>query len=232
MSEPISNPFATRFVAPGNLAWVPPGPQADLGTLQRRLKSLDYRAAIVGPHGTGKSTLLEHLVGPIGPVVLRLDHHGEIVRQSASHEMPGTVWLVLRRGRKQNFGRSTWRPGGLLVLDGYEQLSYPERCWIVLETRLRRMGLLVTSHRPVCLSTLVTTSVSAGAMRLVVRQAAVQAGVAFDALPEVGEGRLEALLKHHGGNAREAMMQLYDEFAASKNNWSGSKIGQAFQSCE
>lgn len=139
-----------------------------------------------------------------------MDHSGQVIEQNSSQADGGSIWLVLRRGAKPDFCRSAWRPGRILVLDGYEQLSYLGRLAIAAETRMKRMGLLVTSHRRVRLPTLVTTLVTPEAMRRIVQQAAVQAGVGPDAVPRVG--RLQELLDCHHGNAREVMMQLYDEF--------------------
>ncbi len=220
MNRPISNPFATRFVAPGKLDWIAAGPESSPQALRLRLDTLRYRAAIVGPHGSGKSTLLEHLLPQIGPVVVRMDHRGEIVEQKDCQTHRGIVWLVVRRGTKPDFCRSAWRAGGILVLDGYEQLSYLGRFMIVVQTHWKRMGLVVTSHSRVCLPTLVTTFVTPSMMRQFVQQAAVHAGVVPDVVP--GLERLQELLIRHNGNAREVMMQLFDEVGRESGHLANS----------
>ncbi len=66
-----SNPFSTRFVRPGALAYrFPPGESA--ATLVERLAASGWRGQIVGPHGSGKSTLVAALGetlprSPVGP---------------------------------------------------------------------------------------------------------------------------------------------------------------------
>ncbi len=120
------NPFATRYVQPGMVAWFAAGTQS-LATLERRFTDeLGCRAAIVGPHGSGKSTLLEHLVPRLGRVRYReaaaLPHEVPIVptvsrptfsnaaargqfspcTQDLPSKCPQTprsiTWLALRRG--------------------------------------------------------------------------------------------------------------------------------------
>ena len=51
------NPLSTRHVAPGAVPWF-----GDLEGLYERWTQLGRQAQIIGPHGTGKSTLLAHLV--------------------------------------------------------------------------------------------------------------------------------------------------------------------------
>lgn len=67
-----SNPLATRYVAPGKIAWQSSQGAASLAQLRSKfVDQLHCRAAIIGPHGSGKSTLLEQLVPMLGPVQWR-----------------------------------------------------------------------------------------------------------------------------------------------------------------
>jgi ABC-type glutathione transport system ATPase component len=53
----VHNPFSSCHVEPGAIPWV-----GDLERLYRRWHELGGRAQIVGPHGSGKTTLVTHLI--------------------------------------------------------------------------------------------------------------------------------------------------------------------------
>jgi len=128
--------------------------------LQRLVAQLQANrvAAIIGPHGTGKTTLLQHLVDPLQY------HFGAIgsVRLSSACRPPGihklNQWIrsVLMFEEAQptsaEIGPATGSSGErLLVIDGFEQLSLLARAYLVL--RIKRtvtatpVRLLITAHR-------------------------------------------------------------------------------------
>ena len=221
-----SNPLATRYVAPGKIPWHSHrGPT--LGQLHSKfVGQLHCRAAIVGPHGSGKSTLLEHLVPMLGTIALRRStvNWGEQPRAAdtvvpfqnvPSGELRSVVWLRLRgrsaSGRLLLETRSEWaRPGRLLVIDGYEQLSHFRRWRAMWLTRSSRTGLLVTAHHPTWLPTLIETHVDAALAQQVLEQLLSEDAV--DRARMLDAHRLAKLLEKHHGNLRELFMELYDEF--------------------
>src|SRR5437016_5663581 len=73
-----TNPFSTRFVRPGALPFRFSAGQT-AASLVARLHELHWRAQIVGPHGTGKSTLLAALLPEI-------EAAGQQVRAIALHD--------------------------------------------------------------------------------------------------------------------------------------------------
>lgn len=96
-----------------------------LADLLARWESMGGRAALVGPHGTGKTTLIEALRVELGnPPLLRLSEE----RRRLPSELPA----------------------GTLLIDGAEQLD--GRDWRKVVERPGR--LLVTAHRPGLLPTL------------------------------------------------------------------------------
>ena len=107
------NPFATRYVASARL--VPRDEQGgilDLALLVARLDALGGSGAIVGPHGTGKSTILSHLGDsiaagkrPVGRVRLR-----------SRRDIPTAVRSVRDASR-----------GGLVCIDSWELLGFASR---------------------------------------------------------------------------------------------------------
>jgi hypothetical protein len=192
-----SNPFSTRFVRPGALPFLfPPGLEAP--GLVRALASRGWRAAILGPHGSGKSALLAALLPALReagkeplPVAL---HDGQ-------RTLPAGAWRdLLRPG-----------PPGVRVaaIDGYEQLSRWQRWRLRWLCRRRGHGLLATAHTPVGLPVLLRLSVTPEtAGRLIER---LLARTPETAAPRPGSAEMAARLQRQGGNFREVLFELYDE---------------------
>ena len=181
------NPFSTDRVLkvryrPRGWSWA-----ALLGRLER----LGYRAAIVGPEGRGKTTLMEdlepHLAG-----------RGFSTRR-----------LLLTRERP-TFDRRWLRdfiaslaPTDVVLFDGAEQLSRVA-WWRFRRATRRSGGLVITSHRPGLLPTLVECDTDAELLRAIVH----------DLVPASTPDDLDALYARHRGNLREALRDLYDRYAA------------------
>lgn len=158
-------------------------------SLLDRLMALRYRAAIVGPHGRGKTTLLEDLAP-------RLEARGFRIRSVMLHA--GDRGLR-REQRKALFHHLS--PQDVLCVDGAEQLG--RISWLALLARSRAAGgLLITSHRPGLLPTLLECETSPELLTGIVR----------DLLGREIDGS-EALFARHGGNLREALREMYDVWA-------------------
>lgn len=142
---------------PGDGRAVETAPVAEIVIVGRLLAALRARrfGVIVGPHGSGKSTLLKALepelrrgFAPVRFVVLRGPLASELVGT-------GTVfsrWLWRTRSRVMNL-RKVWSAGqrlsagGLLVVDGLEQLGAGGRFACSLGWRWRGQLVLGTAHR-------------------------------------------------------------------------------------
>jgi hypothetical protein len=179
------NPFtADRVLA---IRYKPQGCTWD--HLLARLESLRYRAAIVGPHGTGKTTLLEDLRPRLlsrgfAPIFLRLD------------------------STDRRLNRSQWRqvdasgPCEILLLDGAEQLGPIH--WPRFRYRARRAaGLVITTHHGGRLPTLVRTCTSAELL----------AGIFADLRITCPDPRVP--FDHHRGNLRDVLREMYDDYQES-----------------
>lgn len=217
--EPVawpSNPFSTRYVLPGTMAWLSP-PAATVEALATSFRSqCRCRAAIVGPHGSGKSTLLAHLVPQLGDIgwYQSAENRGSYVRPQAN----GTVvWQVVRRGLRplQQIlsSHAAWQKSGVLVVDGWEQLRGWEAAWLRTRVWKTRMGLLVTCHRPrFSLPSLHDTTPDVD----IVQRLVVECLVRADWIPEAVRQQLaagpliERLLLEEQGSVREVFMRLYD----------------------
>ncbi len=203
--------------------------------LRRFDEELNSRAAIVGPHGSGKSTLMAHLLPKLGIVRYReiLGQPVELPPAMAANETGREIlWFSIRRdctpSRQLWASRPLWQPGGLLAIDGFEQLPLLSRWLILASTRLRGIGLLVTAHRNPGLKPLLHTGCSPQlAQEIVMRVLEHPSGDPSNSSQEscaaltsnlTSATLLSQLLDEEKGNMREVLMRLYDMFAESLPN--------------
>lgn len=180
------NPFAVDRV----LQWRYRPQGWDWPWLLQRLDQLRYRAAILGPEGSGKTTLLEDL----RPHLHALGYQA--------------CWLQLTSQQRHLdiAQRAMLSPLGardVLLLDGAEQMGRWRWWWLRYRSR-RWGGLIVTSHQPGLLPTLVQTASSAEVFRQMVQHLLDGAEVPSD---------LEDVLREEGGNLRGALRRLYLRWA-------------------
>lgn len=154
-----------------------------------RLQALNYSAAIVGPQGSGKTTLLEDLETPLRargfvPLWVRLDreHYALSAEQRA--------WCAALESRD------------VRLLNGAEQLNWLR--WRQLRRLARRAGgMIITTHYPGPLPTLITTFTSVPLLEQIVAELA----------PARNRQPMHALFHRHSGNLRECLRELYDNAA-------------------
>ena len=190
------NPFATEKVLAAIRYTDPAG---DPGTgleaaaaLVARCEAIGGRAAIVGPHGSGKTTLLEDLASVLARRGLRV----VALRLDADRRRLPRTW---RRTARQLTAVD------VVCLDGAEQLG--PLPWLRFRWQARRAGcVLVTTHRPGRLPTLVTCATNAGLLDRITRR------LAPHRLP--GAPPAEDLFARHRGNLRDALRELYDVYAS------------------
>jgi hypothetical protein len=184
-----SNPFATRFIRPGAMRFLfEAGESAE--AVVERLRASRWWGQIIGPHGSGKSTLLATLARAIETagrkVVLVGLHQGE-------HRLPP-------------LDRSSLGRDAVLVIDGYEQLSWWSRRRVKSLCRRCGAGLLVTAHDDVGLPTVFETSPSLGVAQRVVAE------LVRAAETKVSGADVAAAYEAVNGNVREALFRLYDVY--------------------
>jgi hypothetical protein len=164
-----------------------------LDALLDRLVTLEMRAAVVGPHGSGKTALLAALVP-------RLQARGYEVAE-----------LRLGRGERRIDARTeAWlglsAPGRVLVLDGSDELALLDRLRVLRASR-RASGLLVATHRHGLLPTLHRCRPTPALLAELIAE--LHAGCPC-ALPPPRE-----LYTRHRGNLRAALRELYDLHAVA-----------------
>ena len=150
----------------------PPG--LDRAALLARLAALGYRAAIVGPEGSGKTTLSREL------------ERGLALRYR--------VWRVTqRRGQRLLACRlPRLRHDDFVILDGAEQLASASFWRLRWQTRAAG-GLLVLSHRPGRLPILVATETSQALLDALVAELTPAQACAPDSLARHGGNIRNAL---------------------------------------
>jgi len=188
-----ANPFATCWTRPGAIAFqFSDGECAE--QLVAGLAAANWRGAIVGPHGSGKSTLVKTLQ----------PHLADSGRSIST--------ITLRDGQRRlpadfvHKSLALARP--LIIIDGYEQLSWPSR--LLIRSRCRRVsaGLVVTSHAPTGLPLLYDTQPS-----LQIAEQLVSTLTAHNPSP-VTAADVAASHASHGSNLRELLFALYDRHEA------------------
>ena len=206
-----SNPFCTRFVRPGEIEYrfsstETESTQAVLDRLQAERVGL-----VVGPHGSGKSTLVHTLVKAGRG---RFSEH-EVVQLVKSDSKSWIERLSHSRAQGRQVGNIQHQlpPGALFVVDGAEQLSSRIRRRILRLARIKQHTVLATSHQPLDhLPVLYRTTLNPR----IVRELAEQ--LTHDCSPEVkalAKRRLEQVDWGTLTNVRELWFQLYDEVHSS-----------------
>jgi len=168
----------------------------DAAAVIAKWKADGRRGAIVGPHGSGKSTLMRE-------VAAALEAAGEhVVRRTLRQDQPSPSWRELR----DELARAT--PDGVVIFDGADALS--RLMWMRYRHRSRRAGgLIITTHRAGLLPTLVTTRTSPELVDVLLQHLLPHASVAVHV-------DAHARLDVHHGNVREVWRDLYDRFAAGE----------------
>ncbi len=172
--------------------------------LLKRCEVLGYRGAVVGPHGCGKTTLLEDLE-------FKLRESGfatHVLRLDVEHPRFASAFV-------RQFSAEL-APNDIVLLDGAEQLSLVSWHWFRYCTR-RAGGLIITVHRPGRLPTLWECSTSASLL----------AAIASNLLGEDAALLRESaqfLFERSGGNLREALREWYDLLAQQPGPYSAEML--------
>lgn len=155
------------------------------------LKKLRYRAAIVGPHGHGKTTLLDALEPRLQEC--GWSTHRLRLNTSCRHLSP-QEWRTV----------STLDTSDILLLDGFEQLGLLQQKKIMKLTQ-RAGGLVVTSHHARFLPTLYQCRTSPQLLRNLIEE--------LEPKCPLNQTAVNALFQRHKGNVRNALRELYDHAA-------------------
>jgi len=188
------NPFATEHLKKIRYRFS----DSSLNSLLNHFETLNYRAAIVGPQGYGKTTLQKELASAMAPTQ--------------------THWIKLREGDRkipQSILYDIFSQAGtndLICVDGAEQLS-----WWNWKKLLRQLGkdqrCLITSHRQGLLPTLINCKTSVSLLSDLVTELTFTSDT-------VQQKELELIFKKHRGDIRQSIRELYDR--CSNGAWPAS----------
>lgn len=170
-----------------------PGPKTE--QLVRRLADTGGWGQITGPHGSGKSTLLVALIEElkrVGFAPVRFSLHDNQRRMA-------TGWVEQVRQAAIDTGRA------IVVVDGYEQLSWLAASRLKRRCHRRHWGLLVTAHRNLGLPTLYRTASTLDLAEALVQQLA-------NGQIEIERHVIRQAFVNHDGNLRDVFFDLYDHY--------------------
>jgi hypothetical protein len=155
--------------------------------LAARLESLGCRGAIVGGHGTGKTTLLEDFAPRLEAIGWRIH------------------WLRFNAEERSLPENTRYTSTDMIVCDGAEQLGLLD--WLRLRVRAAAAGgFVITSHRAGRLPTLHRCETSAALLR----------DLAASLAAPIPEADGVELFARHGGNLRDAIREMYDRYGDSR----------------
>jgi len=188
--KPSENPFRSARVdaLAYRLTGLGVSVSAGLEHLEPRLRQTQFRGAIVGPHGHGKSTLMRQLLKLQTPPDIGQPFFIQV-------KADGSNTVQVREHLK--------RPTGLLLLDGYDLMSVRMRSAL-----WRRRHVVVTSHFKTALPTLHRCETSAALLGELIGELSPATRQSMD------EGQLAALFDKHQGNLRDALREMYDRAAS------------------
>ena len=198
------NPFATCWTRPGALAFRFLEGQS-VEQLINKLAAQDWWGEIVGPHGSGKSTLLEVLK----PALAAAGRRACAIRlRDGQRRLPADFFNCSQENT-------------LFVIDGYEQLGWLERRRLKRDCRRAGAGLVVTSHAPTGLPTLIRLAPDRSLIEQLVRELCAEASTGVTA------GDVAASHARHGSNVREIFFDLYDRHEQFRRTVRTSARGDA-----
>jgi hypothetical protein len=194
-----SNPFATRFTRPGALPYLyPPGQSAE--TLLETLERNNWQGEIIGPHGSGKSSLLAELL-PL------LEATGRKLELYQLHQGDRTLPISKSEAK-------IWNEQTQVIVDGYEQLSWWSKRRLQGWVKAQNAGLLITAHQPMGLPPLFTTQPTLELARQIV--AMLLEGTDGTGVPSYDD--VAAAFARHPTNLREMLFSLYDVHQRRQNS--------------
>lgn len=185
-------------MAPGEIPYFFPA-EDDLQKLIARADSASWTGQIVGPHGSGKTTLIRHLSRQLQQ---RFAHVEFLIIRGVREVQICQRLLSTSPAPASEVGDGDGLGNALLVIDGVERLSWLQRMLLVADCRRKRIGLLVTTHRAISgMPVFYQTSFDRTRFCRILHHLGTQQY----------EDHYKKLRNQFGDNCREMLFRLYDE---------------------
>jgi hypothetical protein len=181
------NPFATDRVEQV-LEFEPRWANTSWESILQRWNSVSRYAAVVGPHGSGKTTFLRALETRL---VARGQALSRYFLNDRKPNLSDTDWSRLERLSNQ--------PDTVIFLDGSERLGW--RAWRRFNHVAGSSRTLITAHRQGRWPVLLRTQSSSELLAYLIDQLAPSAWT---------RNEIETLFHRHRGNLRDALWECYD----------------------
>lgn len=187
---PESNPFRSSQIDK-----IPYQPlNTDLDAIMSKLRGMDFRGAITGPHGHGKTTLMENIMKRLSDENQPVKH----LRLNLTLKNQRLVWLFSHKLNSDD----------VVLLDGADLLN--PLAWIIFKLRVRHTkGLIITTHRDGLLPTLHACTTSCELQWELISSLAPDHQHKLKAFSK-------ALFEKHKGNIRSSLRELYDQWAEGR----------------
>ncbi|NWK55109.1 hypothetical protein HW115_05775 [Verrucomicrobiaceae bacterium N1E253] len=195
MMRAHDNPFATDRVEQ-LLVFRPEWSGTSWSAIEDRWTKLGQRGALIGPHGSGKTTFLDAWEKRL------MEQGGEVLRlflNRESRELDEIAWEALEDAS-----------GKIVILDGEEQLGWLQRRRFY-QCTASAAGVLVARHRRGKLPVLLEFEPN---MELLIRCVHELAPQQVEALSE----HLPSWWREHHGNIREVLLRCYDYGAGTSQS--------------
>ena len=162
-------------------------------SLVRQLSAERWWGAIVGPHGSGKSSLLAELIPAI-----RMQGRKTAIFSLRDRQ---------RRIPELKSQSINWDAHTLVVVDGFEQLGLMHRWQLLRHCRKQSCGVLITAHRDIRgFKTLLRTNPNLETVLQIV------SNLTTGRPQVVHHGDVAKAFHDNDGNVRETLFDLYDLF--------------------
>jgi hypothetical protein len=181
------NPFATCWTRPGALPFHFFDANSSESLLEK-LAAQNWWGAVVGPHGSGKTTLFKTLKPALSAKGHRVH---EIALRDGQRRLP--------QDSMREVGRAT-----IVMVDGYEQLGWFARANLRRRCRRLGVGLVVATHLPVEIPTLIRLAPSVALVQQLVSELSLRVST------KIASEDVVASHASHGSNVREIFFDLYD----------------------
>ncbi|MCO8120924.1 ATP-binding protein [Stieleria sp. TO1_6] len=147
-----SNPFSTKCVAPSQVVYrfthgasgtSPHTVDSHLEAVLAQLRTAK-RGLILGPHGTGKSTLLHTFLPKLQRSYPKVAFHQ--LCNDPNIPLRKRIGERMRASRRIRADLKQLPPQGLIMIDGWEQLSHLSRWRIAKSASSNKLTILATAH--------------------------------------------------------------------------------------